>query len=164
MRSSRIFLIFVASCSCELYCLVALALALLGDISFHDYNFCLLTLSFAFEFMFVCFSTCYVICYRIHLLYVYVCQRVIKIVLYCFAEDKEDIYFFEMNSFNVLKISVYFMSAYNTSKISDVFNTCDEIFLVFTEKSNFLLIFRFEKKNLTFFLIISRTFCLAQRV
>ena len=51
----------------------------------------------------------------------------------------EDIYFFEVNtkyiSSNVLKIHVSAISQVrSTSEIADIFNTCDEIFLVFTEK------------------------------
>ena len=73
---------------------VALALALLGDILSHDYNFCQLKLSFVYitKVVLICirihaclfFNIIYVgICYRILLLYAYVCQRVINIVLYC---------------------------------------------------------------------------------
>ena len=49
-----------------------------------------------------------------------------------------DIYFFEMNtkyiSSNVLKISVI-SRVRSTSEIADIFNTLDEIVLVYTEKS-----------------------------
>ena len=49
----------------------------------------------------------------------------------------EDIYFFEVNtkyiSSNVLKISVI-SQVRSTSEIADIFNTFDEIFLVFAEK------------------------------
>ena len=51
--------------------------------------------------------------------------------------DIEDIYFFEVNtkyiSSNVLKISEI-SRVRSTSEIADIFNTFDEIFLVFTEK------------------------------
>ena len=51
--------------------------------------------------------------------------------------DIEDIYFFEVNtkyiSSNVLKISEI-SRVRSTSEIADIFNTRDEIFLVFTEK------------------------------
>ena len=57
----------------------------------------------------------------------------------------EDIYFFEVNtkyiSSNVMKISVN-SRVRSTSEFSDIFNTLDERFLVFTEnKVNFLFIF-----------------------
>ena len=57
----------------------------------------------------------------------------------------EDIYFFEVNtkyiSSNVMKISVN-SRVRSTSEFYDIFNTCDEIFLVFSEKKvNFLFIF-----------------------
>ena len=49
----------------------------------------------------------------------------------------EDIYFFEVNtkyiSSNVLKISEI-SRVRSTNEIADIFNTFDEIFLVFTEK------------------------------
>ena len=49
----------------------------------------------------------------------------------------EDIHFFEVNtkyiSSNALKISVI-SPVRSTSEIADIFNTRDEIFLVFTEK------------------------------
>ena len=49
----------------------------------------------------------------------------------------EDIYFFEMNtkyiSSNVLKISVI-SRVRSTSEIADIFNTWNEIFLVFADK------------------------------
>ena len=49
----------------------------------------------------------------------------------------EDIYFFEVNtkyiSSNALKISVI-SRVRSTSEIADIFNTWDEIYLVFTEK------------------------------
>ena len=49
----------------------------------------------------------------------------------------EDIYFFEVNtkyiSSNALKISVISRVQF-TTEIADIFNTWDEIFLVFTEK------------------------------
>ena len=49
----------------------------------------------------------------------------------------EDMYFFEVNtkyiSSNVLKISA-FSRVRSTSEIDDIFNTFDEIFLVFTVK------------------------------
>ena len=49
----------------------------------------------------------------------------------------EDIYFFEVNtkyiSSNALKISVI-SRVRSTSEIADIFNTWDEICLVFTEK------------------------------
>ena len=56
----------------------------------------------------------------------------------------EDIYFFEVNtkyiSSNALKISVI-SRVRSTSEIADIFNTWDEIYLVFTEKKvNFLFI------------------------
>ena len=51
--------------------------------------------------------------------------------------------FFQVNtkyiSWNVLKISVMSRGR-STSEIADIFNTCDEIFLVFAEqKVNFLI-------------------------
>ena len=63
----------------------------------------------------------------------------------------EDIYFFEVNtkyiSSNVLKISAI-SRVRSTSEIADIFNTWDEIFLVFTEKKvNFLFIFSVEGKT-----------------
>ena len=63
----------------------------------------------------------------------------------------EDIYFFEVNtkyiSSNVLKISAI-SRVRSTSEIADIFNTFDEIFLVFTEKKvNFLFIFFRKGKN-----------------
>ena len=64
----------------------------------------------------------------------------------------------------MLKISVI-SRVHSTSEIADIFNTFDEIFLVFTKKKvNFLLIFSVKGKNLTSFIVISRYFCLAQRV
>ena len=49
----------------------------------------------------------------------------------------EDIYFFEMNSkyisSNAFKISVI-SRVRSTSEIADIFNACNEIYLVFTEK------------------------------
>ena len=49
----------------------------------------------------------------------------------------EDIYFFEVNTkyipSNALKISVI-SRVRSTSEIADIFNTWDEIYLVFTEK------------------------------
>ena len=52
----------------------------------------------------------------------------------------EDIYFFEVNTkyilSNVLKISVI-SRVHSKSKIADIFNTLNEIFLVLTEKSKF---------------------------
>ena len=49
----------------------------------------------------------------------------------------EDIYFFVLNtkyiSSNVLKISVI-SGVYSRSEIADIFNTWDEMVLVFTEK------------------------------
>ena len=49
----------------------------------------------------------------------------------------EDMYFFEVNtkyiSSNALKISVI-SRVRSTSEIADIFNTSDEIYLVFTEK------------------------------
>ena len=49
----------------------------------------------------------------------------------------EDIYFFEVDTkyipSNVLKISVI-SRVRSTSEIADIFNTWDEIYLVFTEK------------------------------
>ena len=80
----------------------------------------------------------------------------------------EDIYFFEVNtkyiSSNVLKISVI-SGVRSTSEITDIFNTWDEIFLIFNvKKVNFLFILSVKEKNLTFFLAISHYFCLAQRV
>ena len=59
--------------------------------------------------------------------------------IYYLLEERcvKDIYFFEVNtkyiSSNVLKISVI-SRVRSTSEISDIFNTLDEIFLVFTEK------------------------------
>ena len=57
--------------------------------------------------------------------------------LFASLEEIEDIYFFEVNtkyiSSNVLKISVISQMR-STSEIADIFNTQDEIFLVFTEK------------------------------
>ena len=57
--------------------------------------------------------------------------------LFASLEEIEDIYFFEVNtkyiSSNVLKISVI-SRVCSTSEIADIFNTQDEIFLVFTEK------------------------------
>ena len=73
----------------------------------------------------------------------------------------EDIYFFEVNtkyiSSNVLKISVI-SRVRSTSEIADIFNTFDEIFLVFTrKKSKFsFYFFPLRGKNLTFFIVISR--------
>ena len=71
-----------------------------------------------------------------------------------------DIYFFEVNtkyiSSNVLKISVI-SRVRSTSEISDIFSTWDEIFLVFTKKKiKFSFIFSVQRKNLTFFIVISR--------
>ena len=59
--------------------------------------------------------------------------------------------FFEMNtkhiSSNVLKISVI-SRVRGTSEIADIFNTFDEIFLVFTEKKvNFLSFFPIRGKT-----------------
>ena len=58
----------------------------------------------------------------------------------------EDIYFFDVNtkyiSSNVLKISVI-SRVRSTSEIADIFNTFDEICLVFTEKSKFSFYFFF---------------------
>ena len=55
-----------------------------------------------------------------------------------------DIYFFEGNtkyiSPNALKISVI-SRVRSTSEIADIFNTWDEIFLVFTEKGKFSFYF-----------------------
>ena len=51
-------------------------------------------------------------------------------------------------SSNVLKILVI-SRVRNPSEITDIFNTFDEIFLVFTEKSKFY--FFLKGKNLTFF-------------
>ena len=52
-------------------------------------------------------------------------------------KHKEDIYFFEVNtkyiSSNALKISVI-SRLHSTSEMADIFNTWDEIFLVFTNK------------------------------
>ena len=78
----------------------------------------------------------------------------------------EDIYFFEVNtkyvSSNVMKISVN-SRVRSTSDFSDIFNTFDEIYLAFTEKSKFSLNFFSRKTNgkqtawkLTCFLVISR--------
>ena len=59
-------------------------------------------------------------------------------------------------SSNVMKISEI-SRVRSTSEIADIFNTCDDIFLVFTEKKvNFLFIFSVEGKNLTFVIVISR--------
>ena len=70
----------------------------------------------------------------------------------------KDIYFFEVNttyiSSNVLTISVI-SRVRSTSEIANIFNTLDEIDLVFTEKSNFIF-FSVKGKNLTFFLGFSR--------
>ena len=59
------------------------------------------------------------------------------IFLFKYIEYIEDIYFFEVNtkyiSSNVLKISEI-SRVRSTSEIADIFNTWDEIFLVFTEK------------------------------
>ena len=56
----------------------------------------------------------------------------------------DDIDFFEVNakyiSSNVIKISAN-SRVHSTSEISDIFNTWDEILLVFTEKVTFLLFF-----------------------
>ena len=61
-------------------------------------------------------------------------QRQIFLFIWCYIED---IYFFEVNtkyiSSNVLKISEI-SRVRSTSEIADIFNTFDEIFLVFTEK------------------------------
>ena len=46
------------------------------------------------------------------------------------------------------------MQQQSTSEIADIFNTWDEIVLVFTVKKG--LFFSVEWKNLTFFLVISR--------
>ena len=46
---------------------------------------------------------------------------------------------------------------HGTSEISDIFNTWDEIFLVFTEKKQILSFFiPLRGKILTFFLVITR--------
>ena len=59
-------------------------------------------------------------------------------------------------SSNVLKISVI-SRVRSTSEITDIFNTRDEIFLIFTEKKvNFLFIFFCSGENLTLFIVISR--------
>ena len=51
----------------------------------------------------------------------------------------------------MLKISVI-SRVRSTSEIADIFNTRDEIFLVFTEKKvNFLFIFSIKRKKLNFF-------------
>ena len=78
-------------------------------------------------------------------------------------QDIEDIYFFEVNtkyiSSNVMKISVN-SRVRSTSEFSDIFNTSDEIFLVFTEKKYMFFFFLFPRRTngkqtaskLTFFL------------
>ena len=81
-------------------------------------------------------------------------------IFVCCTESKkqqniEDIYFFEVNtkfiSSNVLKISVI-SQVRSTSEIADIFNTRDEIFLVFIEKKvNFLFIFFCLGEKLNFF-------------
>ena len=62
---------------------------------------------------------------------------------------------FEVNtkyvSSNVLKISVI-SRVRSPSVNTDIFNTFDEIFLVFTEKSKFYFYFSLKGKNLFFFL------------
>ena len=63
----------------------------------------------------------------------------------------EDILLFEVNtkyiSSNVMKISVN-SRVRSTSESHDIFNTCDEIFLVFTEKKvNFFLFFFSRRTN-----------------
>ena len=59
-------------------------------------------------------------------------------------------------SSNVTKISVI-SRVRSTSEIADIFNTGDEIFLVFAEKKvNFLFIFSVKGKQLTFLIVISR--------
>ena len=56
----------------------------------------------------------------------------------------------------MLKISVI-SQVRSTSEIADIFNTRDEIFLVFTEKKvNFLQFFSVKGKNVIFFIVISR--------
>ena len=72
----------------------------------------------------------------------------------------QDIYFFEVNtkyiSSNVLKISVI-SRVRSRSEMADIFNTCNEIVLVFTKKSKFsFYFFPLRGKNLTFFMVISR--------
>ena len=69
-----------------------------------------------------------------------------RVKLYFFFRLRfiEDIYFFEVNtkyiSSNVLKISVI-SRVRSTSEIADIFNTRDEIFLVFTEKKQIFFLF-----------------------
>ena len=54
-----------------------------------------------------------------------------------YGKNKKEIYFFSVNTKNisshVLKISAISL-VLRTREISDIFNTFDEIFLVFTEK------------------------------
>ena len=88
---------------------------------------------------------------NIHLYRYFISKRYNMFLLtwYQLLEDIEDIYFFEVNTKfilpNILKISVI-SRVRSTSEMADIFNTRDEIFLVFTEKSKFPL-----RENLTFF-------------
>ena len=83
----------------------------------------------------------------------------------------KDIYFFEVHSSNVLKISAS-SRVHSKGKIDDIFNIFDEIFLVFTKKKvNFLFILYFsgqnrnaDRFNNNFFVAISHPFPLVQHV
>ena len=63
-----------------------------------------------------------------------------------YGKNKKKIYFFSVNtkniSSNVLKISAISL-VLRTREISDIFNTFDEIYLVFTEKSKYPLFSNF---------------------
>ena len=67
-----------------------------------------------------------------------------KYTIFDVKKKMEDIYFFEVNtkyiSSNVMKISVN-SRVRSASEISDIFNTWDEIILVFTEKKKFFFLF-----------------------
>ena len=72
--------------------------------------------------------------------------RLSDVLTWPLVELIEDIYFFEVNtkyiSLSVLKTSE-FSRARSTSENYDVFNSEDEIYLVFTKKSKFLFILYF---------------------
>ena len=67
-----------------------------------------------------------------------------------YGKNKKKIYFFSVNTKNisshVLKISAISL-VLRTREISDIFNTFDEIFLVFTEKSKYPLFVLFLAVN-----------------
>ena len=79
-------------------------------------------------------------------------------LLFATMRYTEGICIFEVNtryiSSNVLKISII-SRVRSTSEIANIFNTWDEIFLVFAEKSKSSY-FSVKGKNLTFFIVISR--------